>query len=302
MDRLHSGGTWNGPLTTGSSKPFTLVTGGAGRLGQALVASLVQHGCRVRVFDLAAAVAHARFHSEVETVAGDLCTQNDVKAAVEGVDIVIHLAAIMAPQSEQQPDTAYKVNVSGTQTLLDALPDGVHLIHASSVAAYGVPKSIPVTTDHPQDPVDVYGKTKQESESLVRTRASHWTILRIAPISVPAVYDLPEPWPFAREQKVEFVATQDVVTAVTKLAAGPQSSGSILNLAGGAGWQMTAQEYSNAVSQALHLDPAWATFQASPGWGGWYDTTASQELLNYQLTRFPAYIEMLKSLYRDLIG
>ena len=176
----------------------TLVTGGGGRLGLALVRSLVERGERVRIFDLPQALEALNLGDTIETVAGDIGRPEDVETATRGVSGVIHLAAVMPSLSEAQPELAHEVNVIGTRNLLDALPRDVHFVFASSVAVYGVPQSETalVNENHPRNPINNYGETKKVAEELVRGADCSWTILRIAPIAVPAVLDLPEPWPF----------------------------------------------------------------------------------------------------------
>jgi len=256
----------------------------------------------VRLFDLPEALEGLGDNWSGQAVAGDIRSRHDVRRVLDGVGVVVHLAAVLPPLSEQEPDLTWTVNVDGTRTLLESLPGDMTLIFASSVATYGVPQTSPVSETHPQRPLDVYGKSKVEAESLVKASPASWTILRFAPIAVPEVLDLPDPWPFTREQDVEFVALQDAATAVVNAIDNPQARRRILNIAGGRGWQMTGEAYSAHISSAFDLDPSWATFREGPGWAGWYDTSESQAALAYQKTDFEAFIAHLRQLYMLAVG
>ena len=118
----------------------TLVTGGAGFIGSAVVRQLLARGREVRVM-LAPREPDDNVRGlEVELVRADLLDRAAVTAAVAGCDVVYHLAAIY---SLWLPDESiiYKVNVLGTQHVLAAArAAGVKkVVHTSSIAAIGVP-------------------------------------------------------------------------------------------------------------------------------------------------------------------
>lgn len=283
-------------------KSPVLITGGAGRLGRALAAAMVQRGWPVRVFDLPEPLGSADLGHQVERVAGDLRVPGEVQRVAEGVGAVVHLAGLLPPHSEQQPDLTRQVNVEGTRRLIDALPAGTRFVFASSVSTYGVPQSLPVDIHHPQQPINVYGETKKEAEAALRSSAHRWTILRVAPIAVPAVLDLPEPWPFTPDQQVEFIALHDVVVAIANASDNDQSHGQTFNIAGGSGWQVTGKVYSDQICRVFELDPAWASFRDAPGWAGWYDTGESQALLDYQRTSLQDHLKQLAAAYQSVIA
>jgi len=101
-----------------------LVTGAFGLLGRSTIEALLARGHEVRAFDIEkpAAVRAARpFRGKVETVWGDIRSESQVAAAAEDVEAAVHLAFILPPLSEKDPDSARRVNVDGTAGLIEAL-------------------------------------------------------------------------------------------------------------------------------------------------------------------------------------
>jgi dTDP-L-rhamnose 4-epimerase len=124
-----------------------LITGGAGFIGSHLADALLQRGHRVRVLDVLDAQVHGSeprrpdyLDEEVELLAGDVRDPEAVAAAVDGVDVVFHLAACVGVgQSMYQVARYTDVNSRGTAVLLEALiaRPVEALIVASSMSIYG---------------------------------------------------------------------------------------------------------------------------------------------------------------------
>lgn len=98
---------------------------------------------------------------------------------------LIHFASsILVGESEKQPLDYYKNNVSNTVSLLEsAVKGGIkHVVLSSSCAVYGHPQFVPLTEDHPRNPISIYGHSKviaeQILESLHRTLDLSFVILR----------------------------------------------------------------------------------------------------------------------------
>ena len=280
-----------------------LVTGGAGNLGRRVSMILAQKGYRVRVFDLPEAdAAIADEHESIQVVTGNLIRSSDVESACQGIDWAVHLAAIMPPLSETNRELAETVNVAGTRVLLNVLPDDVPLVFASSVATYGPAQKKIVKLDHPQQPVELYGADKLRNEKDILADGRPCVILRISGISVPALLEIPRPWFFTLNQKMEYVHLADVALAVTACVDNPEILGRTLLIAGGGDWRMTGEDYSRAVCAAFDMPFRMATYRDKVAWSGWYHTDRSQQLLQYQRHTFAAYIDELKALYRAATG
>ena len=100
-----------------------LVTGGSGFVGANLVTELLDRGHHVRSFDRAPSPLAA--HPRLEVLEGDICDAATVAAAVEGIDTVIHTAAIIdlmggASVTEEYRQRSFAVNVEGTKNLVHA--------------------------------------------------------------------------------------------------------------------------------------------------------------------------------------
>jgi UDP-glucose 4-epimerase len=279
------------------------ITGGAGNLGRAVALILAGRECRVRVFDLPGVDwGFVDDQPHMEVVQGDLRDQAALAEACRGAKWVVHLAAIMPPLSESNQALAQAVNVEGTRALLGVMPPEAALVLASSVATYGLAQSEIVGLDHPQQPIDFYGKTKVQNERDVLASGRPSAILRISGISVPALLEIPRPWFFTREQKVEFVHLQDAALAVTNCVGNPQALGHIWQIAGGASWRTTGQGYAEAICRAFDVPPESAVYLDKPNWPAWFDTRDSQALLNYQQHTLDGFIGQLRAIYQEAIG
>lgn len=139
-----------------------LITGATGRIGKHLVNSLVKQGEKIRALVRGEMVEN----EQVEIFYGDLMNKESLKKAVEGVDVIYHLAAVvdyLAPN-----DVMFNVNVLGTKNLLEVTKIK-KFIYLSSTAVMGKKlKELPATENTPCKPSDFYSKTKLEAEKLVK--------------------------------------------------------------------------------------------------------------------------------------
>ena len=152
-----------------NTNPTALVTGGSGYFGSLLVRKLLQHQQTVRVFDLNDADDRP---GEVDFVQGDVRDSAAVRRALDGVDTVYHNVA-QVPLAKDR-DLFESVNVGGTEILLhSSVSAGVKkIVHTSSSAVFGVPKTNPVTEETLPTPGEAYGRAKLAAEELCKRYAA----------------------------------------------------------------------------------------------------------------------------------
>lgn len=157
-----------------------LVTGGAGLIGSHIVDRLAEEDARrIVVFDDFSrgreenlADARARAGARLEIVRGDIADPAQVSAAMRGIDLVFHQAAIRIVRCAEEPRLAMRVLVDGTFNVLEAAAAaGVRkLVAASSASVYGLAESFPTTeAHHPYNNRTLYGAAKAFNEGLMRS-------------------------------------------------------------------------------------------------------------------------------------
>jgi len=146
-----------------------LVTGGSGYFGTVLAEQAQAAGDRVRVFDVNPPSAEA---GPVEYIAGDVRDRKALRAACNGVDVVLHNVA-QVPLAKDK-DLFWSVNVVGTANVLLAARDaGVgKVVHTSTSAVFGIPEHNPVNEDSPCRPLEAYGRAKLQAEMLCHEAAA----------------------------------------------------------------------------------------------------------------------------------
>lgn len=280
-----------------------LITGGAGLLGSELVKQISHYGQEVIVLDL----PHARWETVrdiegVESVYGDITDPFQIHEICEGVDGVFHLAAILPPRSESDRDLTFRVNVDGTKNLVEALykRSGVPMILASSISTYGITakEDSCIMESHTLEGHNVYSKSKIQSERLLKKSGVPYVILRIAPLAVADLVELPDTIPYKADQRVEFVYVADAARALLSAAKTPEAFGGVFNIAGGASWQMTGSEYVEAFYDALgvEVEPHFSEEYTALDW---YDTSRSA-ILDYQRVTLDKFLEKLQRIAIEL--
>jgi NAD dependent epimerase/dehydratase len=153
------------------SSKKVLITGADGFIGSHLTEALVHAGHQVRAF-----ICYNSFgtwgwldtlspemKSRIEIFSGDIRDPNGVRRSMESIDIVFHLAALIAiPFSYHSPDSYIDTNVKGTLNVLQAARDnGVERILVTSTSeVYGTAQFVPITELHPKQPQSPYSASK----------------------------------------------------------------------------------------------------------------------------------------------
>jgi len=152
-----------------------LVTGGAGFIGSHAVAALIEHGARVRALDDLSTGLRSNLPATAELIEGSVADPSALAAALDGVDAVVHLAAIASvARSIEDPVGTHGVNLAGTVALAAAAATAgvTRIVYASSAAVYGAAERPAHGEADAPDPVTPYAIDKLAGEWYLRHAAS----------------------------------------------------------------------------------------------------------------------------------
>ena len=152
-----------------------LLTGATGLVGSRLLPRLIEdgHDCRVLVR------SDQDLPDGATTVRGDLNDPETLPAAVEGVDAVVHLAALFRTDDEA---AIWRVNLDGTRNLVDAVTahaPGARFVMASTGNVYDHDQERPGKEDDTCTPAAAYPASKVAAEALLRDSGLTWSVLRL---------------------------------------------------------------------------------------------------------------------------
>ena len=151
-----------------------LVTGAAGFIGSSLVRALVERGEQVRGFDNFETGRRENLqdcYSQIDFRESDLLDFDAIQSACQGVDYVLHQAAIPSvPKSIADPARSNKVNVEGTLNVLMAARDAKvkRVVYAASSSAYGDSPTLPKHEDMSSNPLSPYAVAKLTGEMYMK--------------------------------------------------------------------------------------------------------------------------------------
>ncbi|MFW5694544.1 MAG: UDP-glucose 4-epimerase GalE [Alkalispirochaeta sp.] len=162
-----------------------LVIGGAGYIGSHVVRELLDESYSVTVFDNLASGLRVNLQEGADFLHGDILRPDQLSAAMDRHDAIIHLAAFKAAgESMIRPEKYALNNLNGTVNILNAASAaGIRrIVFSSSAAVYGEPEYLPIDEAHPTRPENFYGFTKLEIERVMewydRIRGMRYAALR----------------------------------------------------------------------------------------------------------------------------
>ncbi len=170
-----------------------LLTGASGTVGRQVLCELLKRRkeFNITVFDVKSKKSEmilSKYDGDIEIIYGDISIEEDIKQVCNNKDVVIHLAAIIPPLADKNPQLAFNVNVIGTNNLvrnLELYSPNAFLIYSSSISVYGDRLESPwiVVGDRLNPSVgDEYAKTKIEAEKIIYSSLLCWTIFRFTAI------------------------------------------------------------------------------------------------------------------------
>jgi NAD dependent epimerase/dehydratase len=160
-----------------TTRTSVLVTGAGGFIGSHLVERLVTEGYRVRAllrYTAQQSWGNAQhlapeIRSAIEPYFADIRDGDAIRKALEGIEIVFHLAALIGiPYSYRHPREVTEVNVTGTLNLLQAARDArlARILITSTSEVYGTAQQVPIPETHPLHPQSPYAASKVAADAL----------------------------------------------------------------------------------------------------------------------------------------
>lgn len=249
------------------------------------------------------------YRDRIEVHWGDISNHLDVEKAMEGVDAVIHLAAVIPPLSEMKPDLAVTVNIEGTRNIVKAMEkfNVRRLIYSSSVAVYGdrrsnpwIKRTDPVTLNPP----DTYTRTKIECERIIEDSDLDWTIFRLGAVFIKSfnidLTTVKTALIMPLDTSLEWISAEDCAQALVESLKHPELIKQKYNLGGGSTCRVVFKDFLNRILPLLgyptDLLPVEA-FNAGNSHGGFFDDEESKrlaEILKHQNTTLEEYYQSIK--------
>lgn len=231
--------------------------------------------------------AASRLPDNTEVVWGDLC-EADLAAAVRDQDVIVHLAYMLPPESEDHPEVAESINVGGTRRLLDSAlsrPDPPRFLFASSFDVFGHTQHLspPRRVTDPVQATDHYSGHKLACEDMIRHSGLQWAIFRFCDVP-PLAMRSPHPIMFRipLDTRFEVLHTHDAGQAIAN-SVEADVWGRVSLIGGGRSCQVLYRDYLGSMLDLIGVDRLLeGAFGQEPYCTDWLDTEESQRLLRYQ--------------------
>ena len=280
-----------------------LLTGGSGNIGSHTLPQLVARGHTVRWFERVTTASRRTARDlppGVEVVWGDITDAAAVLRATADVDAVVHLAALIPPAADDEPEQARAVNVDGTANVVAACqaqptPPGLLFSSTFDVHGYTLDKPPPRHVDDPLVATSPYTEHKIKCEELIRESGLTWCIFRLADVPILGVRD-PHPIMFeiGLDNRIESLHADDAGLAIVNALETPEVWGRILFVGGGSSCQLTYREYMTRLLAAMGVEPLPDdAFSNAVYPTDWIDTIESEALLHYQRHDFADIAEAI---------
>lgn len=305
-----------------------LVTGGAGFIGSNIAEKLVEMGEEVVVFDNLSTGHEGNIEhiaKDVRFVKGDIRNASEVRKALEGVDYVLHQAALASvPRSIDDPVLVNEVNVGGTLTVLEesrhASIKGV--VYAASSSAYGDSEVLPKVEDMLPVPLSPYAVSKLVGEHYCSVYSKVYGLPTVSiryfnvfgprqdpasqyaaviPIFITHLLAGKAPTIYGDgEQSRDFTYVGNVVKANIMAAKWDKAAGQVMNVA--CGGRFTLNEIYSMLGELIgeSIDPIYADTRAGDVKHSHADISMAEELLGYSVdTDFEEGLKRTVDWYRQ---
>lgn len=289
-------------------KKKVLITGSSGTVGRQVLQQLVENNqYLITIFDKPSKANkkfYEKYKGKIEIFFGDITNADDVLKISIDVDYVIHLAAVIPPLADEQPQLAQKVNFEGSKHLINALEHNspaAFFIYASSISVYGDRMRNPYIKIG--DPLqaslgDHYAETKIATEQLLQGSKLEWTIFRLTAIMgnhkiSPLMFHMP------LDTKIEICTPDDTARAFANaLAHKNELQGRIFNLGGGEKCRLNYRQLLNKSFNIFglgKLDFPQKTFAEKNFHCGYYlDGDELESILHFRREDLVAYFKSVQ--------
>ena len=296
-----------------------LITGAFGNIGKSVIDEALTRNHEVTVFEIENKKTQKeakKYRKKLNVIFGDIRNPEEIKKAVEQVDAVIHLAAIIPPASKKHRELTMDVNYGGTVNLINAIKDtnrSIPFIFTSSASVMGPTQhqNRPINRNDPLVITGNYEESKIRCEEFLRKEADNYLIFRLAGVlpafsatSFMAAFPLLEEiYDMHHDMRLEMVMSEDVATALVAGAEKLESNSTTKNqayiLGGGEknGWQLKGGEFLTTLFGALSLqvpDRKYFTQDINNYHLDWYNTSEAQREFNYQNHALDDYLERMR--------
>ena len=258
-----------------------LVTGADGFIGSHLVESLVSNGHDVRAFVMYNSFnswgwleqSSSEIQASIDVIAGDIRDPYGVTKAMEGCDVVLHLAALISiPFSYEAPDAYVSTNINGTLNVLQAARKlGTQRVVCTSTSeTYGTAQFVPITESHPMNGQSPYAATKIGADQLALSFYQSFDL----PVTVLRPFNTYGPRQSARaviptiisqiakgarqielgslEPTRDFTFVRDTAKGFMQAAACDEALGQAINI--GSGFEISIEETAELICKVMNAD------------------------------------------------
>ena len=263
----------------GVSMKIALVTGADGFIGSHLVEMLVDKGYKVKAlsqynsFNNWGWLETVNCIDQIEVLTGDIRDPHYCKSITKGVDIIFHLAALIAiPYSYIAPDSYVDTNIKGTLNICQAAKEnGVgRIIHTSTSEVYGTAQYVPIDENHPMQPQSPYSATKIAADAMAMSFYNSFEL----PVSIARPFNTYGPRQSARaiiptiitqiamgykELKLgdltptrDFSFVKDTCRGLIAIAEAENAIGETINI--GSNFEISISDALNIIKDLMHSD------------------------------------------------
>ncbi|MEG0026066.1 MAG: NAD(P)-dependent oxidoreductase [Bacilli bacterium] len=284
-----------------------LLTGAAGSIGYETLKQLITTNHEITVLDLPTKNNKNKLEplkNQITIIYGNINNEETIKHAIKNKDIIIHLAAIIPPLADKNPELTRQINYFGTLNIIKQIKStnkNCFLIYSSSVSVYGdrinnpwIKVSDPLKASYS----DYYAYTKIETEKLIKSSHINYTIFRLTgimghPKTDPLMFHMP------LNTKIEIATTKDTAKAfVNAIEKTKELNHNTYNLGGGKQCRTTYQDFLTNMFKIYGLNIKFmkerAFAEKNFHCGYFLDSDKLNKILNFQTDTLKSYYDRIK--------